>query len=203
MTQPAGQLIVVSGPSGVGKTTLTHALADRLDAVFSVSMTTRPRTAVDREGVDYHFVEREPFERAIREGSLLEWAEVFGHYYGTPREPVEREIDRGRHVILEIDVSGGIQIRQKMPSSLLLFVLPPHDDELLRRLRNRRRESEDVIQRRFREAKREIDQARSSGAYDHFITNDEIGRAIEEVVDRVETRVARHPRREDWASGED
>ena len=178
MSDKRGLLVVISGPSGVGKTTITHQLVQRLGAVFSVSMTTRPKTAADTEGVDYYFVDNERFERAIADGELLEWAKVFTNYYGTPRGPVEHELHEGRDVILEIDVVGAEQIRKSMPDALAIFVNPPSEEELLRRLRARAREGEDVIQRRFSEAKREMQQARECGAYDHFIVNENLDEAI-------------------------
>lgn len=178
MSDRRGLLVVISGPSGVGKTTITHQLVQRLGAVFSVSMTTRPKTAADTEGVDYYFVDEDRFQRAIDDGELLEWAQVFNNYYGTPRYAVERRLAEGRDVILEIDVYGAEQVKAAMPEALAIFVNPPSEDELLRRLRARAREGEDVIQRRFREAQREMRQARESGAYDHFIVNENLDEAI-------------------------
>jgi guanylate kinase len=178
MSDKHGLLVVISGPSGVGKTTITHQLVQRLGAVFSVSMTTRPKSAADTEGVDYYFVDELRFERAIADGELLEWAKVFTHYYGTPRGPVEHHLHEGRDVILEIDVNGAEQIKKAMPDALAIFVNPPSEEELLRRLRARAREGEDVIQRRFREAQREMKQTRGCGAYDHFIINENLDEAI-------------------------
>lgn len=184
----AGLLVVISGPSGVGKTTLTHMLRDELGAVFSVSFTTRTKSAKDVEGADYHFVDVPRFRRAIEEGELLEWAEVFGNYYGTPRAPVEANLAAGRDVLLEIDVHGAIQVKRCFPHALSVFVLPPSEEELLNRLRSRRREDESVIQRRFSEARREITQARESGAYDEFVVNHELGEALEQICHIVERR---------------
>lgn len=177
--------IVVSGPSGVGKTTITHELIEQLGAAFSVSMTTRPKTHADTEGVDYYFVTAERFEKAIENEELLEWARVFDNYYGTPRAPLQKNLDAGRDVVLDIDVAGGIQVKQAMPDALTIFILPPSEQELLNRLRKRGREDEEKIQRRFREAKREIENARESGAYDYFIVNDELDRAIAEALDLI------------------
>ena len=181
-----GLLIVISGPSGVGKTTITHQLVERLGASFSVSMTTRAKTAADREGVDYYFVDEGRFRSAIEGGELLEWAEVFGNYYGTPRGPVEAELAAGRDVILEIDVAGGTQVKGKLSEAVTLFVLPPSEEVLLERLRGRAREDEATIQRRFAEAKREIGAAKTGGAYEHFVVNEDLERAIEEAVGVVE-----------------
>jgi guanylate kinase len=185
-----GLLIVVSGPSGVGKTTITHRLVERLHAVFSVSMTTRPKTEKDREGVDYYFVDEAHFREAVEQGDLLEWAEVFGHCYGTPRRPVDWYLAEGRDVVLEIDVAGAIQVKRRLPEAMTLFVLPPDEQTLLHRLRSRAREEESIIQRRFTEARREIDTARTCGAYDHFIINDRLDRAVDEACELIQRRKA-------------
>jgi len=188
MVEKRGLLVVISGPSGVGKTTITHRLVERLGAVFSVSMTTRPKTAADTEGKDYFFVTEEKFKHAIEQGELLEWAQVFDYYYGTPRGPVVRNLDEGRDVILEIDVAGAEQVKKAMPEAVAIFVNPPSEDELLRRLRARGREDEATIQRRFREAQREMQQAQTGGAYDHFIINE----TLDEAVDHAHQLVADH-----------
>lgn len=180
MSEARGLLVVISGPSGVGKTTITHKLVEHLGAVFSVSMTTRPKTAADTEGVDYYFVDLPRFEKAIMDGELLEHAKVFTNYYGTPRGPVVENLAAGRDVILEIDVEGAIQIKAALPEALCIFVNPPSEEELLRRLRARAREDETVIQRRFSEAKREMKQARECGAYDYFIINEKLDAAVSE-----------------------
>jgi guanylate kinase len=184
-----GLLLVISGPSGVGKTTITHEVERRLEGVFSVSVTTRPKTSADVEGRDYWFISDAEFFARRDAGELLEWAEVFGkHRYGTPRRPVEEQLAAGRLMILEIDVQGALQVKSKMPGAFMLFVLPPSDEELLNRLRRRGRESEDAIQRRFAAAKHEIETARASGAYDVFIVNDDLAHAIDEACRVVQTR---------------
>lgn len=181
-----GLLVIISGPSGVGKTTITRAVERSIpDSVFSVSATTRPRTDADVEGVDYHFVTTGEFERMVKAGELLEHAEVFGNRYGTPGPWVDEQLRRGRVVILEIDVRGAKQVKAKRPDAFGLFVLPPSEDELLRRLRARKREAEDVIQRRFAEAQREIAEAKEAGVYNLFIVNDNLDRAIEEALGAV------------------
>ena len=163
----------------MGKTTIVRGLVDRLRAALSVSMTTRPPTPSDREGVDYFFVDETEFDRHVERGDLLEWARVFDHCYGTPRRPVEQQLTEGRNVILEIDVAGGIQVKRAFPEALALFILPPSEEELLTRLRRRGREDEAAIQRRFGEAKREIETARSCGSYDHFVVNERLDEAVE------------------------
>lgn len=184
-----GLLLIISGPSGVGKTTITRGVERSFaDSVFSVSCTTRPRTEADVEGVDYQFVTRERFEEMERDGDFLESAEVFGNKYGTPAPWVNEQLSRGRLVILEIDVQGAIQVKRRMPGAMGLFILPPSEDELLDRLRKRKREAEEVIQRRFAEAKHEMALARESGVYDHFIVNRDLPEAMAEAVEVVRAR---------------
>lgn len=186
-----GLLLVISGPSGVGKTTITREVERQLGGVFSVSLTSRAPAPTDRQGVDYHFVSSEAFERQRDNHELLEWAQVFGNYYGTPRKPVEQALAAGRLMILEIDVQGAIQIKKNMPQAFAIFILPPSESVLLQRLRNRQREDESVIQKRFAKATAEIDQARQSGIYDRFIVNDDLQKTIRETVKLVEERCAR------------
>ncbi len=181
-----GMLLIISGPSGVGKTTITRGVERAIsDSVFSVSATTRDKTDADVEGVDYRFVSDERFDELIQSDALLEWADVFGRRYGTPRAWVDEQLARGRLVIVEIDVEGAKQVKQRMPEAFGLFVLPPSEDVLLDRLRSRRRESEALIQKRFAEAKREIRVARECGAYDAFVVNDDLDRAIAEALEQV------------------
>jgi len=179
-------LLVISGPSGVGKTTIVRALRDRLpDVSFSVSGTTRPRTAGEEDGADYHFLSAEEFQRRVDAGDFLEHAEFAGNRYGTLRAPVEADLAKGRIVILDIDVQGGIQVKKAAPEALSIFILPPDEESLLRRLRERGRDDEAAIQRRFAAARREIEVARSCGAYDRFIVNDRLDSAIEAALDIV------------------
>ena len=185
-----GLLLVMSGPSGVGKTTLVHRLLEHFDGTFSVSATTRPRSSKEVDGRDYYFIDEKTFQRWITEDRFLEHAEVFGRsWYGTPREPVESQLERGRLVVLDIDVQGAIQVRRSMPSSFGVFVMPPDEDVLLERLRSRGREDEATIERRYAEARSEISTARECGAYDAFIVNDDLERAVEELVEIIGRRL--------------
>lgn len=186
-----GMLLIISGPSGVGKTTITHQVRLALNALFSVSMTTRPKAPEDREGVDYFFVDAPRFERSRDAGELLEWAQVFGNYYGTPKKPVEDALADGRLMILEIDVEGAVQVKQRMPDAYALFVLPPSEEVLLDRLRKRKRDEEAVIQRRFSKAKDEIARAKSCGVYDVFIVNDLLDDAVAKAVSLVRSEMER------------
>lgn len=185
----AGLLLVISGPSGVGKTTIAHRVQSLLGGVFSISATTRPKSDQETEGRDYYFVTDRQFTEMVARGEFLEHAEVFGRYaYGTPARPVEEYLAAGRLVVLDIDVQGGVQIRRNRPDAFMIFVLPPSDEELLRRLRSRGRDEEEAVQRRFAEAKREIELARASGAYDAFVVNEILENAIEETLDLVRRR---------------
>lgn len=186
-----GMLLVISGPSGVGKTTITRAVERSIaGAVFSVSATTRAKAPADVDGVDYHFITEPEFLRRRAAGEFIETAQYAGNWYGTLRAPVEAQLARGRLMILEIDVQGARSVKAQMPQALCLFILPPSEGALLERLRARKREDEDVIQRRFRLAQDEIAEARRCGAYDAFIINDRLERAIDEALALVQARRA-------------
>jgi len=180
-------LLVVSGPSGAGKTSIKDALLTRFeDAEFSVSATTRSRGPREREGADYHYLTPEEFQRQVEAGAFLEHAEYAGNRYGTLREPVERALARGRLMILDVDVQGARQIRAAMPDAFGLFVLPPSDEALARRLRDRGRDDEKAIRRRLEIARQELAAAREEGLYDAFLVNRDLDEAIEEAGDIVE-----------------
>lgn len=187
----SGLLVVISGPSGVGKTTIVRSVRDRVDAVFSVSATTRPKTDQDRDGQDYQFLGEAEFRAMVEDGAFLEYAQVFGkHWYGTPRGPVDAALAAGRIVLLEIDVQGALQVRENLPNALLMFILPPDEATLLERLRSRGRDDEEAIARRFAEARREIELARTSTAYDAFVVNRDLDAAIEDarrIIDEART----------------
>lgn len=181
-----GLLLIISGPSGAGKTTITRGVERRIaDSVFSVSYTTRAKTPADTEGVDYHFTTDEQFNAMKSRGEFLETAGVYGKQYGTPKAPVLEQLRRGRLMILEIDVQGAITVKRQIPDAFAIFVLPPSEEVLLQRLRDRKREDEAQIQKRFAAAKAEIDAARNSGVYDVFIVNDKIDAATQRAIDLV------------------
>lgn len=196
-----GLLLIISGPSGVGKTTITRGVERSIaDSVFSVSCTTRAKTEADVEAVDYHFIDHEEFQELIENDAFLEWADVFGKRYGTRQKWVEEQLARGRLVILEIDVEGAKQVKAKMPDAFGIFILPPSEEELLRRLQNRKRESEDLINKRFAEAQREIAVAKSCDVYDRFIVNENLESAIQEAIMHVKSaRQDRNQGRDDDA----
>ncbi|MEM1353625.1 MAG: guanylate kinase [Planctomycetota bacterium] len=180
--QTPGLLVILSGPSGVGKSTITHAICEQLGAVLSVSMTTRPVTPQDVEGEDYFFVSEREFKDQVKLGQMLEYAQVFDNFYGTPREPVEDALAQGAVVMLEIDVQGAAQVKRNLPGAFAIFIEPPSERVLLDRLRHRQRENEATIQKRFSRARHEIAEARSLGIYDRTIVNDDLPRAIHEAV---------------------
>ncbi len=180
-TGSPGLVLVISGPSGSGKTTIARAVEERLGASFSVSATTRPPSDSEQRGRDYEFLSDEDFQELVDRGAFLEHAQVYGrHRYGTLRDQVEGHLAEGRVVILDIDVQGAVQVRHSMPEALLVFILPPSDDALEQRLRDRGRDDEPSIQRRLAEARREIEVGLHSGVYDAQIVNDDLDRAVEE-----------------------
>ena len=145
-----GELIVLSGPSGVGKSTvIAELLSSRRDIHFSVSFTTREPRVGEEDGVNYNFVSREEFERMIRDGELLEYAEYVGNYYGTSLKVIEDYLQKGVDVLLDIEVQGAAKVREKCPEAVLIFIIPPSLEELSRRLRNRNTDSVDVIAQRL------------------------------------------------------
>ena len=171
--------IVLSAPSGAGKTTIARALVEGTeDVVFSVSATTRPARDHEMDGVDYHFLSEQDFQAMIEADEFVEWAEVHGHLYGTSRKAVEEALDDGRFLILDIDVQGALQIRQRVADAVLVFVLPPSADVLVERLRERGTEGEDTVARRIENARGELEQA---SQFDYIVVNENLDQAIDEV----------------------
>lgn len=184
MTDVAGLVVVVAGPSGVGKGCVHRAVRDALpDSALSVSVTTRAPRPGEVEGVDYRFVDRPTFERMIEEHDLLEWAEYAGNLYGTPRTPVAAQVAEGRVVVLDIEVQGAVQIKETLPGALLVFLTPPSFDELERRLRGRGTEDEDTVRRRLAVARQEVE---ASDAFDVVVVNDDLDRCVAEVLHHID-----------------
>ncbi len=171
--------LILAAPSGTGKTTIAHALVNaHEDFVFSVSVTTRPRRGEERDGVDYEFVSSEAFQGMIDRGELVEWAEVHGNRYGTPRRNLEGAQDRGLHPVLDIDVQGAMQIRERVPDAVLVFIFPPAARDLMARLTSRGTERPEEVRRRLRAAGEELAAARH---FDYVVVNEELDRAVEQV----------------------
>ncbi len=182
-----GVLVVISGPSGAGKTSICDALLEQLpEAQWSVSVTTRAPRGQEVDGDEYHFVSEDEFDRMVAAGELLEHAEYLGKRYGTPRKPVEEAMAAGRVVVMEIDVQGGAQVAERMPESLRFFILPPTMETLKARLAGRQTETEALQARRLAEADGEIAFARSSGHYTYFITNDILQDSVNEILGIIE-----------------
>ena len=172
MKKDRGELIVLSGPSGVGKSTvISELLSSRRDIHFSVSFTTRqPRTG-EEDGVNYNFVSREEFQRMIANQELLEYAEYVGNYYGTSLKVIREQLDRGVDVLLDIEVQGAAKVRERCPEAVLIFLIPPSFEELSRRLHRRNTDQEEVIQRRLEKARQEC---RECVNYDYLVVNDTV-----------------------------
>ena len=167
-----GLLIIISGPSGVGKGTVRNYFMNdaSLKLAYSISMTTRSPRAGEQDGVDYIFNTKEKFEDAIQHGELLEWAEFVGNYYGTPMSQVEKLRNEGKNVLLEIEVQGATQVKEKCPDALTIFIIPPSMEELENRIRGRRSEPEEVVQQRLAKAGKEMKMVNN---YKYIVCNDD------------------------------
>lgn len=176
-----GLLVVISGPSGVGKGTVRKALFDmpNNNLVYSVSMTTRPKRPGEIDGVDYYFVSEAEFLKRKKSGKFLETAEFVGNYYGTPLDKVNEQLDLGNEVVLEIEVDGAQQVKKKMPDCVMIFIVPPGKNALYERLRRRGTESEGIIVERIEKANREFKLAHR---YDYIVVNDEVHNAADRIM---------------------
>lgn len=182
----SGTLYIISAPSGTGKTSLVNALLERAgDIGLSISHTTRPPRPHERDGEDYHFVNRGVFEHMAAQGMFLEHAEVFGNAYGTARAEVEARLAAGRDVLLEIDWQGAAQVRAALPDTVSIFILPPSRAELERRLRSRAADDAATIQRRLAASREEVAHA---GEFDYVVVNDEFAVAVAELLAIVDAR---------------
>ena len=175
-----GLLLVLSAPSGAGKTTLAHRLIKAFpEAQFSVSFTTRAPRGTEQNGVDYHFVDPATFRKMIDHSDFVEWAEVHGHFYGSSKAMVDQSYRTDGIAVFDIDVQGGTAIKRKYPDTVQIFVFPPSFDELERRLRQRGTDSDDVIERRLLAARAECE--RGALSYDYLIVNDQLDQAFDEL----------------------
>lgn len=175
-----GTLIVLSGPSGVGKSTvIAELLSERKDIYFSVSFTTRQPRPGEVDGVNYNFVTRPEFERMIRDNELLEYAEYVGNYYGTSLKVIRDRLEQGQDVLLDIEVQGAATVKAKCPEAVLIFILPPSLEELAHRLQSRSTDSEDAIVKRLERAREECSEI---SRYDYLVVNDSVIAAVGEIV---------------------
>ena len=188
-----GMLIVLSGPSGVGKGTVRKALFDQPgnDFQYSISMTTRKPRPGEKNGVDYFFVSKEEFEHNIQTGQMLEYAKYVDNYYGTPLKYINDTLDAGKDVFLEIEVNGAMQVRSKSPNGVFIFLTPPDLMELKHRLIHRGTDSMDVINKRIHKAFGEIEMMHN---YDYAVVNDKVENAVEKIKDIIRTERLRVPR---------
>ncbi len=179
-TGKTGKIFVISAPSGAGKTTLTATIRETFENLsYSVSHTTRPPRPGEKEGLDYFFISTEAFEKKIQEGKWLEWAKVHGHYYGTSLEFAMEKIKKGIHLLLEIDVQGARQVKKAYEQAITVFVMPPSLKILEQRLKKRGTDSDEVIQTRMRNAKKEISQ---KDFYQYIVVNDDLKQAQTDMI---------------------
>ena len=183
----SGKLIILSGPSGVGKGTVREELFkdESLNLAYSISVTTRAPRPSEKEGIDYFFVSMEQFQNMIDNDELLEWAEFVGNYYGTPKKYVDQLLLEGKNVLLEIEVQGALQVMKQRSDALTIFLVPPSMEELERRIRGRRTEAEEIVQQRLSKASREI---ATKDQYQHVVINDEVMNAKNKIVSIIKSK---------------
>ncbi len=178
-----GMLIILSGPSGVGKGTVRQSLFERIDNImYSVSMTTREPRKGEVDGTDYYFVSREEFFRNVRENNMLEWAEFVGNCYGTPLDKVNEVLNEGKNVLLEIEIQGALQVKEKVKDALFIFLMPTSLKELENRLRGRGSEPEHIVFERLEKAKRELPLRDN---YNYVVINDSVDKACNQIIDII------------------
>lgn len=188
MTLKKGKLIILSGPSGVGKGTVREKLfcMNDLNLSYSISMTTRKPRANERDGLDYFFVNEDDFLKKIKDNELIEWAQFVGNYYGTPRTYVEDLLEAGKNVVLEIEVQGATQVKSMFPDAITIFIVPPSIEELEKRIRKRRTEEEDVVLQRLNKAKYELT---LTDQYRYVVENKSVEQTVCEVEEIIRKNI--------------
>jgi guanylate kinase len=183
-----GLLFIISGPAGSGKGTIVSRVRELAQFDFSVSATTRKPRPTEVDGVHYYFIDKADFEQKIADGEMLEYAQYVGNYYGTPKKPVDDALANGRNIVLDIEVKGALQVKEKMPDAVMIYILPPDYETLLARIRGRGTESEEVIQKRMAEARIEIE---TFPKYDYVVINDTVEQAATDVLSILHTEKMR------------
>ncbi|MBC8481546.1 MAG: guanylate kinase [Planctomycetes bacterium] len=187
MSEHKGIIAVISGPSGVGKSTICRKIAGKLNAYLSVSVTTRPKSDLEEDGKDYWFLTRDEFQKQIEDGNLLEYADVFDNLYGTPKDKTDEALKAGKTVILEIDVQGGKQVKRIYPDTTMIFILPPTHEELSQRLDGRGRDKAEAAGKRLGCAGTEI--AAAWQDYENMVINDKLEQAVDEILEIIKNKI--------------
>lgn len=192
MVEEKGILFILSGPSGVGKGTVRKRLFEQVnDLKYSISMTTRDKRPGEKEGIDYFYKTRKEFQSLIEQKQLLEYAEYVNNYYGTPREYVEKTLEKGQDVFLEIEVQGAMQVKENFPEGVFIFLFPPSIEELRKRITSRGTESEQLVLNRLKKASKEI---KMMDEYDYVVVNDEVDHAVSKIKSIVQSEHCKRER---------
>jgi guanylate kinase len=186
-----GEIIAVSAPSGAGKTTIVKNILNEIpNLVFSVSATTRKKRDNEIDGIDYFFINEEEFLKRIMENEFVEWEKFYDYYYGTFKSFIEKNINAGKPVLLEVDVNGALAIKKIYPEAILIYIVPPSLDELIKRLKNRQTEDETDLQKRIERAKMELS---IKDKFDYFVVNDNLEHAISETKSLIKKIIYKEP----------